>query len=113
MNKSNKFIVGPFFRLLMDHLEPFFFQSYYFLINILNFEGYVVDSLDVIYKSVKRNEFLANILDDHNISYDAINTVAERAKGVFDMDSIQIWNHALLLPYETNLHLAVHLLKEL
>ena len=50
--------------------------------------GYVVDSMDVVYKTVKRNEFLANILSEHNISNDDLHTLSQRAKGVFDIRKI-------------------------
>ena len=50
--------------------------------------GYVVDSMEIVHKTVKRNEFLANILSQHNISNDDIHLLSKRLKGVFDIRKI-------------------------
>ncbi len=47
--------------------------------------GYVVDSLEVLYQTVKRNEYLAGILAGHNIANEDIHTLTQRAKGIFDI----------------------------
>ena len=54
------------------------------------FFGYVVDSFQVIRKTVKRNEFLANILRDHNIPHDKVRELAQRSKDVFDIRKIGV-----------------------
>ena len=54
------------------------------------FFGYVVDSFDIIRKTVKRNEFLANILRDHNIDQETINQLVQRSRDVFDIRKIGI-----------------------
>lgn len=62
--------------------------------------GYVVDSFEVVYKKIKRNEFLATILSDHNISNDDINKLSERVKGVFDIRKMVVRNPYELICYK-------------
>jgi murein DD-endopeptidase MepM/ murein hydrolase activator NlpD len=50
--------------------------------------GYVVDSMEIIHKKIKRNEFLANILSAHNVSNDDIHLLTKRLKGVYDIRKI-------------------------
>lgn len=52
--------------------------------------GYVVDSFQIIRKTVKRNEFLANILREHNITHDKVRELAMRSKEVFDIRKIGV-----------------------
>ncbi|RLD24244.1 MAG: peptidase M23 [Bacteroidetes bacterium] len=71
--------------------------------NILSPEiyyGYVIDSMEVIHKSIKRNEFLANILADHNIDYQDIRLLSERARGVFDIRKMGVRKNYELICYK-------------
>jgi murein DD-endopeptidase MepM/ murein hydrolase activator NlpD len=61
--------------------------------------GYVIDSMEVVHKSVKRNEFLANILSDHNISYEDIRLLSQRSKGVFDIRKLGVRKSYELICY--------------
>ena len=54
------------------------------------FFGYVVDSFQVVRKTVKRNEFLANILREHNIPHEKVRELASRSKEVFDIRKIGV-----------------------
>ena len=47
--------------------------------------GYVVDSMEVLYQTIKRNEFLAGILSSHNVPNEDIHLLSQRAKGIFDI----------------------------
>jgi murein DD-endopeptidase MepM/ murein hydrolase activator NlpD len=66
---------------LMDTTQIEFPNTYF---------GYVVDSMEVIRKSVKRNDFLANILTDYNVPSETIRTLTERTRGVFDIRKIGV-----------------------
>ena len=52
--------------------------------------GYVVDSFEVVRKTIKRNEFLANILGEHNISNQKIRELVSRSRGIFDIRKIGV-----------------------
>lgn len=54
------------------------------------FFGYVVDSFQVVRKTVRRNEFLANILKEHNVSHENVRFLANRSRGVFDIRKIGV-----------------------
>ena len=62
--------------------------------------GYIVDSMEIIHKSIKRNEFLANILSEHNIAYPDIRMLSERAKGVFDIRKMGVRKKYELICYK-------------
>jgi murein DD-endopeptidase MepM/ murein hydrolase activator NlpD len=62
--------------------------------------GYVIDSMEVIHKSIKRNEFLANILSDHNIDYQDIRLLTERTKGIFDIRKMGVRKQYELICYK-------------
>jgi murein DD-endopeptidase MepM/ murein hydrolase activator NlpD len=62
--------------------------------------GYVVDSMEIIHKKIKRNEFLANILSAHNISNDDIHLLTQRLKGVYDIRKIGVRKPYELICYK-------------
>lgn len=62
--------------------------------------GYIIDSMEVIHKTVRRNEFLANILSEHNISHDDIATLTQRARGIFDIRKIGVRKPYELICYK-------------
>ena len=62
--------------------------------------GYVVDSLEIIHKKIKRNEFLANILSRHNISNDDIHLLTQRVKGVYNIRKIGVRKPYELICYK-------------
>jgi len=68
--------------------------------------GYVVDSLEVVYKKIKRNEFLATILSNHNISNDDIVKLSERVKGIFDIRKMGVRKPYELICYKDELQTA-------
>ena len=62
--------------------------------------GYVVDSMEVIHKTIKRNEFLANILLRHNISNEDIHLLTQRLKGIYDIRKIGVRKPYELICYK-------------
>jgi murein DD-endopeptidase MepM/ murein hydrolase activator NlpD len=64
--------------------------------------GYVVDSLEIVHKTIKRHEFLANILSQHNISNHDIYLLTQRLKGVFDIRKIGVRKPYELICYKDN-----------
>jgi len=52
--------------------------------------GYVVDSFEIIRKSVKRNEFLTNILRGHNIDHQTVRLLSQRSREIFDIRKIGV-----------------------
>lgn len=52
--------------------------------------GIVIDSLDIVQKSVKRNEFLGTILDREGISNKQIHRLAGQYKDVFDVRKVRV-----------------------
>ena len=62
--------------------------------------GYVVDSMEIVHKTIKRNEFLANILSRHNISNDDIHILTQRVKGVYDIRKIGVRKPYELICYK-------------
>lgn len=69
------------------------------IISPKTYYGYVIDSMEVVHKSVKRNEFLANILSDHNIPYENIRLLSERSKGIFDIRKLGVRKSYELICY--------------
>jgi murein DD-endopeptidase MepM/ murein hydrolase activator NlpD len=59
--------------------------------------GFNVDSLDVVTGIIGRNEFLANILLPHRVSYPTIDQLARNTKDVFDVRRIRHGNHYSIL----------------
>ena len=62
--------------------------------------GYVVDSMEIVHKKINRNEFLANILSQHNISNDDIHLLTQRVKGVYDIRKIGVRKPYELICYK-------------
>jgi murein DD-endopeptidase MepM/ murein hydrolase activator NlpD len=62
--------------------------------------GYVVDSMEIVYDKIKRNEFLANILSRHNISNDDIHLLSQRVKGIYDIRKIGVRKPYELICYK-------------
>ena len=54
------------------------------------FFGYVIDSFQVVRKTVRRNDFLANILKEHNVPHQQVRQLSQRSKGVFDIRKIGV-----------------------
>ena len=66
--------------------------------------GYVVDSMEIVHKTIKRNEFLANILAQHNITNDDIHLLTLRVKGVYDIRKIGVRKPYELICYKDEQH---------
>ena len=62
--------------------------------------GYVIDSMEILHKSIKRNQFLTNILAEHNISNDDIQILSQRVKGVFDIRKMGVRKPYELICYK-------------
>ena len=54
--------------------------------------GICIDSLDVKEGKVKKNEFLANILQREGVSYNTINQIDKKHRKVFDVRKIKVGN---------------------
>lgn len=70
------------------------------------FFGYVVDSLQILRHTVRRNDFLANILGRYNVSNETINTLVLRSKGVFDIRKIGVHKPYDVICYRDSLQTA-------
>ncbi len=55
--------------------------------------GFNVDTLTVVSETVKRNEFLANILLSYNVDYATIDRVARETRNVFDVRKMRHGNN--------------------
>ncbi len=55
--------------------------------------GFNVDTLTVVSETIKRNEFLANILLDYNVDYATIDRIARETKDVFDVRRMRHGNN--------------------
>src|SRR5690554_1710236 len=63
--------------------------------------GLSLDSFNVITETVKRNEFLSNILQRHHIDLSKISVLSEKAKEVFDVRKIAAGNsYTIFTPKE-------------
>ena len=69
------------------------------IISPKTYYGYVIDSMEVVHNSIKRNEFLANILSDHNVPYEDIRLLSQRSKGVFDIRKLVVRKSYELICY--------------
>ena len=57
-----------------------------------------VDSFEVIQSTIKKNEFLANILLPYNVDYAIIDALAKKSKSIFDVRRIAVGkNYSLLI----------------
>lgn len=54
--------------------------------------GIAVDSFHVVKGKVKRNAFLADVLEDFKVPYEIINQISEAAKGKFDLSKFKAGN---------------------
>ncbi len=52
--------------------------------------GIVVDSLDMIEGKIGKNEFLGDILDEHNVPYVQIDKLSRKAKKTFDVRNLRV-----------------------
>ena len=59
--------------------------------------GICIDSLDVVEGNVKKNEFLANILQREGVSYNTVNYIDRNKRGVFDVRKIKVGNKFVFL----------------
>ncbi|MBR4137674.1 MAG: peptidoglycan DD-metalloendopeptidase family protein [Bacteroidales bacterium] len=59
--------------------------------------GICIDSLDVMEGSVKKNEFLANILSREGVNYGVIDNIGRNKKSVFDVRKIKVGNKYVFL----------------
>ncbi len=59
--------------------------------------GICIDSLDVTEGNVKRNEFLANILQREGVSYNTVNYIDRNKRDVFDVRKIKVGNKYVFL----------------
>ncbi len=59
--------------------------------------GICIDSLDVVEGTVKKNEFLANILQREGVSYNTVNYIDRNKRDVFDVRKIKVGNKYVFL----------------
>ena len=59
--------------------------------------GICIDSLDVKEDCVKKNEFLANILQREGVSYNTVNYIDRNCRNVFDVRKIKVGNKYVFL----------------
>ena len=59
--------------------------------------GICIDSLDVVEGNVKKNEFLANILQREGVSYNTVNYIDRNKRDVFDVRKIKVGNKYVFL----------------
>ena len=59
--------------------------------------GICIDSLDIAEGNVKKNEFLANILQREGVSYNTVNYIDRNHRGVFDVRKIKVGNKYVFL----------------
>jgi Membrane proteins related to metalloendopeptidases len=59
--------------------------------------GICIDSLDITEGNVKKNEFLANILQREGVSYNTVNYIDRNHRGVFDVRKIKVGNKYVFL----------------
>ena len=59
--------------------------------------GICIDSLDVKEDCVKKNEFLANILQREGVSYNTVNYIDRNCRDVFDVRKIKVGNKYVFL----------------
>ena len=59
--------------------------------------GICIDSLDITEGTVKKNEFLANILQREGVSYNTINHIDRNHRNVFDVRKIKVGNKYVFL----------------
>lgn len=74
--------------------------------------GYVIDSMQVITSKVKRNQSLSAILENYNIPFQKIITLAKVSKPVFDVRKIRPNRDYILICKKDSLHTAIAMIYE-
>lgn len=64
--------------------------------------GLPVDQYQVEKHQIKRNQFLADILGDHKVSYVKVDAMARKSKDVFDVRKMKAGNPYILLKNDSN-----------
>ena len=72
-----------------------------------------VDSFEVIQSTIKKNEFLANILLPYNIDYGTIDALAKKSKSIFDVRRIAVGKNYTLLISKDSLRKASYFIYEI
>ncbi len=72
-----------------------------------------VDSFQVIQSTIKKNEFLANILLPYNIDYAIIDALATKSKSIFDVRRIAVGQDYTLLISKDSLQKAAYFIYEI
>jgi len=72
-----------------------------------------VDSFQVIQSTIKKNEFLANILLPYNIDYAIIDALAKKSKSIFDVRRIAVGQDYTLLISKDSLQKAAYFIYEI
>ena len=72
-----------------------------------------VDSFEVIQSTIKKNEFLANILLPYNIDYAIIGALAKKSKSIFDVRRIAVGQDYTLLISKDSLQKAAYFIYEI
>ena len=52
--------------------------------------GFVIDTFQVIEKTIERGEFLADILLRHQVNYPLVDSLVKKSKGIFDTRNIRV-----------------------
>ena len=72
-----------------------------------------VDSFEVIQSTIKKNEFLANILLPYNIDYGTIDALAKKSKSIFDVRRIAVGQNYTLLISKDSIRKASYFIYEI
>ncbi len=75
--------------------------------------GINVDSLNVDTGYVKKNEFLADILLKHNVSYPVIDKIAKESKEVFDVRKIRRGNRYIVVSLKDSVDIPYYFIYEI
>ena len=59
--------------------------------------GFVLDSFDIFFGKIQRNEFLADILTKYDVPYGTIHEISERSKEVYDVRKLGRGKNYLVL----------------
>lgn len=74
--------------------------------------GYIIDSMTVINGKIKRNQFLAQILQQYNVPYQKIHELSQISKNVFDVRKIAPYKKYTLICYRDSLSTAKAMIYE-
>ena len=75
--------------------------------------GICIDSLDVVEGNVKKNEFLANILQREGVSYNTVNYIDRNKRDVFDVRKIKVGNKYVFLKTRDSIPMAKYWIYEI